>query len=98
MKPEQIKALLKENGATQSDVARVVGVSPSMVGHVIEGRSKSRVIAMTIADFLERSVEELWPGRYPKTYRRRTDMQDRLQEAYKKFQALPVASRATAEV
>jgi transcriptional regulator with XRE-family HTH domain len=97
MKPERIKALLKEHGATQSDVARVVGVSPSMVGHVIEGRSKSRVLAMTIADFLDLGVDDLWPGMYPKTYSRRTDVREKLSAAFAKLQSHTVSNRATAE-
>lgn len=99
MKPEQIKVLLKEQGATQSDVAKVVGVSPSMVAHVIEGRSKSRIVAMTIAGFLKKDVDVLWPGKYPKVYRRsRKDAHDELMKAFQKLKAAPIAARATAEV
>lgn len=98
MKPERIKALLRENGATQTDVARVVGVSSSMVSHVIDGRSKSRVVALTIAEFLNLGVDELWPGQYPKVYRRQKDVEAKLMEAYQKLQAHPLTSRATAEV
>jgi lambda repressor-like predicted transcriptional regulator len=98
MKPEEIKLLLKERGATQVEIAEVVGVSQAAVSAVINGVARSRRIAMTIAHFLDKEVNELWPGRYPKAYRRRTDMQAKILEAYKKFQALPIATRATAEV
>lgn len=99
MKPEEIKALLKKNGATQSDVARVVGVSQATVSGVINGTSKSRKIAMTIAGFLGKDVDVLWPGKYPKVYRRnRKDAQEELMKVFQKLQATAVAARATAEV
>ncbi|WP_020164666.1 helix-turn-helix domain-containing protein [Methyloversatilis discipulorum] len=99
MKPEQIKALLKEQGATQSDVARVVGVSPATVSGVINGTSKSRMVAMTIAGFLKKDVDVLWPGKYPKVYRRnRRDVCVDLERVFQALKATPAAARATAEV
>jgi len=62
--------MLRAQGTSMSEVARVVGKSPVSVRRVIYGESKSRFIANTIAAFLEVPVDTLWPGAYPDRYTR----------------------------
>lgn len=87
MKPEQIKALIHEQGASLVDVASVVGVSPTAVSAVVKGTSKSRRIAQTIALFLEKDIDQLWPGKYPEVYRRRGFTTPKLVAAFARLQA-----------
>lgn len=68
--PECIVQMLRAQGTSMSEVARVVGKSPVSVRRVIYGESKSRFIANTIAAFLEVPVDTLWPGAYPDRYTR----------------------------
>jgi lambda repressor-like predicted transcriptional regulator len=68
--PERIVQMLRAQGTSMSEVARVVGKSPVSVRRVIYGESKSRFIANTIAAFLEVPVDTLWPGAYPDRYTR----------------------------
>lgn len=71
----EIKTLLRQRGASMSDVARAAGVTPQSVGRVIAGKDKSRGIAQLIANFLGKPVDTLWPGKYPVTYSRKSSEQ-----------------------
>jgi lambda repressor-like predicted transcriptional regulator len=71
MTPDQITDLIKKRGANYSAIARSIGVSHTSVRRVVFGLSKSRPVARTIAIFLGRSVDELWPGMYPDVYKRK---------------------------
>jgi lambda repressor-like predicted transcriptional regulator len=65
MHPADIKALLEKAGYTQISLAKDLKVSDVAVNHVIYGRHSSRRIAKKIAEITGKSLEELWPGRYP---------------------------------
>ena len=63
MHPEQIKAALRMQGITLVMLAEEMGVSRSMVTHVINGHTKSAAIQQRIANLLGRTVESLWEQR-----------------------------------
>ena len=63
MHPEQIKAELRMQGVTLVMLAEQLGVSRSMVSHVINGHAKSAAIQQRIANLLGRTVESLWEQR-----------------------------------
>jgi lambda repressor-like predicted transcriptional regulator len=65
MHPEDIKAELRKAGSSQTRIARTLKVSHTTVAHVIHGRTKSRRIALEIARVTGKSLDDLWPGRYP---------------------------------
>jgi lambda repressor-like predicted transcriptional regulator len=65
MHPEQIKAELRMRGTSASGVADSMNRSRAVVSNVIHSRTKSRRIATLIAAIIERSVDDIWPGRYP---------------------------------
>lgn len=64
MHPADIKAALHKRGINQSRIAETMKVSRSTVTYVIQGRSKSRRIAVAISQATGISVERLWPGKY----------------------------------
>lgn len=70
MTPLEIQIELKKRNVSQSAVARAIGVHFSVVGKVIRGEAKSRRVATTIANVLSRSVDDIWPGKYPTAYQR----------------------------
>lgn len=72
MTGEQIRALLKEKGASMTDIARAAEVSVTSVSRVIHCEAKSRRIASVISLFLGKRLDDLWPGAYPAQYTRRT--------------------------
>lgn len=63
MHPEQIKATLRMQGFTLVMLAEEMGVSRSMVSHVINGHARSAAIQQRIADLLGCTVESLWVAR-----------------------------------
>jgi lambda repressor-like predicted transcriptional regulator len=65
MHPADIKAFLEKAGYTQIKLGKELQVSDVMVNHVIHGRHSSRRIAKRIAEITDKTLEELWPGRYP---------------------------------
>ncbi len=94
VQPQQIKQLLRSRGASMTAVARVCDVTPQTVRAVVFRETKSRRIAMVIADFLDRSLEELFPGMYPDRYRRNADAMLRMKAALARIDT----QNATAEV
>lgn len=55
---------LKRLGVSQSDIARELGVSASVVGNVIHGRISSYEVACHVATLLGMVPTDLWPQRY----------------------------------
>jgi lambda repressor-like predicted transcriptional regulator len=55
---------LKRLGVSQSDIARDLGVSASVVGNVIHGRISSFEVASRVAALLGMVPTDLWPQRY----------------------------------
>lgn len=55
---------LKRLGVSQSDIARDLGVSASVVGNVIHGRISSFEVACHVGKLLGLPPSELWPQRY----------------------------------
>lgn len=64
MTSQEIKAALKSRGASMRAVAMAISVSPTTVGGVVNGTTKSRKVAQVIAEFLESDIDTLWPGVY----------------------------------
>jgi lambda repressor-like predicted transcriptional regulator len=64
----QIRVSLREKGYYLADIAKALGVSRSLISKVVDGSTKSRVVANSIAALLDKTPEELWPGLYPDNY------------------------------
>ncbi|MCL7420862.1 MAG: helix-turn-helix domain-containing protein [Methylobacter sp.] len=71
MHPADIKAALQKAGSSQVEIADECNVSDSAVNHVIYGRSTSRPIAEAISKKTGLSLNDLWPGRYDQSSKRR---------------------------
>jgi transcriptional regulator with XRE-family HTH domain len=61
-----IRALLVLHNINQSELARNIGISQTLVNAVITGRRrgvkrKGRVVRQAVADALGLKIEELWP-------------------------------------
>ncbi len=63
MHPEEIKAEMRMQGITLVILAEEMGVSRSMISHVINGHAKSEAIQQRIAALLRCKVEQLWEPR-----------------------------------
>lgn len=71
MHPEEIKAAIRMTGTTPAAVADELGVSRSMISHVIAGTAKSARIADRIAQITGVPVVTLWPPTQAKPTLRR---------------------------
>ncbi|MDD2366298.1 MAG: helix-turn-helix domain-containing protein [Desulfuromonadaceae bacterium] len=60
MKPNKIKALLVENGITQTSIARELGISTTTVAKTIVGGFVSRRTRMLIAEKAQVPFEKMW--------------------------------------
>lgn len=97
MPPQQIKQLLRSRGASMTAVAKVCDVTPQTVRAVVFRETKSRRIAMVIAEFLDRSLDELFPGMYPDRYRRNADAMRQMQAALMRIDSR-IAEKSAATV
>lgn len=79
MHPEQIKAAVRMKGTTPSAIADELGVSRSMVSHVINGVAKSARIAERIAAIVGKPVSEIWPETKPVLRRKKAPKASNLQ-------------------
>lgn len=70
MTPLDIKYSLSKRGLSQTDVADSLGVSVVSVHLVISGERTSHRIATHIASALDKTIDEIWPGRYDDSLRR----------------------------
>lgn len=61
MHPEQIKAAIRMRDTTPAAIADELGVSKSMVSHVIRGGARSARIANHISSLIGIPVDRLWP-------------------------------------
>lgn len=61
MHPAQIKAALTIAGYRQTEVAQELGVAPTTVGAVINGRSRSKLVEERISALTGLPLAELWP-------------------------------------
>ena len=65
MNPIEIKIALMRAGVTQSEIARICGVSPTQVARVIQGSTSDRV-RRAIAGAIKKDVKRIWPEYYLK--------------------------------
>ena len=63
MHPEEIKAALRMKGMTLTVLAEEVGVSRSMVTHVIHGHARSSHIMDRIAKIIGKPAASIWIGK-----------------------------------
>jgi len=56
--------LLRCLGKSQTALARELDVSTGVVNNVIHDRITSHAVAIYIAELLDSTLDELWPGRY----------------------------------
>lgn len=64
MNPEMIKAYMRMQGISATDIAHELGVTQSAVHRVIHGNSTSKRIAMAVSKVIDKTPEELWGKRY----------------------------------
>lgn len=62
---EDVKASLRKENSSLSEVARELGVSRQAVSLVIRGAARSRRIERLIAQKIGKPVGEVFPERYP---------------------------------
>lgn len=60
----EITYRLRRKGYTQSDLAREMEVTQSVVSNTIRGRVTCHRVASRVAALLGQEVQALWPGRY----------------------------------
>lgn len=65
MHPEDIKAALRKNGSSQTDVARRMQVTQPTVFLVIHGKATSKRVAKKISEITGYPLHFLWPDKYP---------------------------------
>jgi len=87
MHPAQIKALLTIAGHKQKDVADELGVTPTSVNAVINGRSRSKQVEEWIAAATGRPLLELWPQWYGEGELKLSDDERQLVLAYRDLSA-----------
>lgn len=63
MHPEEIKAALRIQGVTLTALAEDVGVSRSMVTHVIHGHERSARVMDRIAKIIGKPVGSIWASK-----------------------------------
>lgn len=61
MSKDQIKKALSAKGLRPADLARVAGVSRSMVSHVMAGRYPGSPVRDLIAIALKKKQSDIWP-------------------------------------
>lgn len=60
MNPREIKAALMLKGVTQASIAKKLGITPSLISMVIQGREKTPRVRRAIAEEIGKKVEEIW--------------------------------------
>lgn len=55
---------LRKRGKSQSQLARDLGISISVVNNVIHGKVTSHTVAQHIAAFIGKEMKEIWPQQY----------------------------------
>jgi lambda repressor-like predicted transcriptional regulator len=68
--PADIQAELKKKGITQVMVAKALGVHPTTVGRVIQGKETSDRIMRFVAKAIKRDLHEVFPKHYTKQIKR----------------------------
>lgn len=63
MHPEEIKAALRMKGMTLTALADELGLSRSMVTHVIHGHARSQRVQERIASLLGKSIGAIWASK-----------------------------------
>ena len=61
MNPIKIKYKMELKGLTQTEIARKLGVSQSLLSGVIHGYKKSKRVRKFLASKLGYPVEKIWP-------------------------------------
>lgn len=62
-KRELVKARLRTNGTSMSQIGRELGLKPSTISSVVAG-ARSQKVERAIADALKTDPEKIWPERY----------------------------------
>jgi len=61
MHPEDIKASIRKAGKSITKAAKDLGITPSTVSLVVNGRGKSSRVQTYISDLIGKPVAEIWP-------------------------------------
>lgn len=69
MHPEEIKAALRIKGITLTALAQELGLSRSMVTHVIHGHARSQRVEQRISQALGKPAATLWAAPKPRLRR-----------------------------
>ena len=70
MHHEDIKAAIRKQGVTPTDLARHLGVTQSLVSKVIRGKAKSTRVAEAISHIVGLPLADLWPSEYAQPARK----------------------------
>lgn len=85
MHPAQIKAALTIAGFRQTEAATALGVAPTTIGAVINGRSRSKQVEEWIAKVTGEPLEKLWPQWYGQPEPQLTADERLILEAFRKM-------------
>ncbi len=61
MTPTEIKIELLKAGINQNQIAKKLGVVPTLVSQVVHGVRPVKRVRQAIADAVGKPIEELWP-------------------------------------
>ena len=61
---EHVKLKLALKGLSLAEIARMAGVSPTLVTAVSCGSRRNRKVEQLIAEVLDQTPSDLWPARY----------------------------------
>lgn len=81
MHPELIKAELRMRGWSGARIADSIGVSRSMVAHVIAGQAVSSRVMNQIAKVIEQPVEKIFPEKFRVRRTRQQMIEERIAAA-----------------
>lgn len=61
---EAIKARLRSQGTSLSQIARDLGLKPSTISTVVAGSARSQKVEQALAEALDMTASQLFPERY----------------------------------
>lgn len=73
MHPADIIAALKKHNSSLTRIANARGVTATTVSHVVHSRGSSLPTAIAIAKATGLPLDTLWPGRYTKSLREKSN-------------------------
>ena len=69
MHPEQIKAEMRMKGVTPAMLCDELGLSRSMITHVIHGHARSKRVEERISQIIGKAISDIWATHKPRLRR-----------------------------